>query len=101
MALHAGSVEPDADGDYRSPILNRLGRLLEAAHGGQVLLTAAIQGLVWEALPAGAGLRDLGETRLKDLEQPSRIYQLLGPALPESFPPLKSTGRRRTTSRRS
>jgi hypothetical protein len=30
MALHTGAVEPDPDGDYRSPVLNRLGRLLGA-----------------------------------------------------------------------
>ena len=26
MALHVGDVDPDPDGDYRSPVLNRVGR---------------------------------------------------------------------------
>jgi predicted ATPase/class 3 adenylate cyclase/DNA-binding CsgD family transcriptional regulator/Tfp pilus assembly protein PilF len=90
MALHAGAVDPDADGDYRSPVLNRLGRLLGAAHGGQVLLSAAARELIWETLPDGVGLRDLGEHRLKDLERPSSIFQVLHPDLPEAFPPLET-----------
>jgi predicted ATPase/class 3 adenylate cyclase len=87
MALHAGAVDPDAAGDYRTPVLNRLGRLLGAGHGGQVLLSQAVSELVREHLPAGAALRDLGEQRLKDLGRPERVWQLLHPALPADFPP--------------
>ena len=42
-----------------------------------------------DALPAGAGLRDLGEHRLKDLQRPERVFQLLHPDLPGDFPPLR------------
>ena len=94
MALHAGAVDPDAHGDYRSPVLNRLGRLLSAGHGGQVLLSLAAAELSRDALPAGASLRDLGERRLKDLYRTEQIYQLLHPALPEGFPPLVTLDRR-------
>src|ERR671912_1864697 len=45
MALHAGEVEPDARGDYLAAPLNRLARLLAAGHGGQILLTQAVQQL--------------------------------------------------------
>src|SRR5215218_2626939 len=38
MALHTCEVDPQPDGDYRTPGLNRVGRLLSAADGGQVLL---------------------------------------------------------------
>jgi predicted ATPase/DNA-binding CsgD family transcriptional regulator len=38
-------------------------------------------------LPAGTTLRDLGAVRLKDLERPERIRQLLHDELPSSFPP--------------
>ncbi|MDQ3250989.1 MAG: adenylate/guanylate cyclase domain-containing protein, partial [Actinomycetota bacterium] len=37
MALHTGSAE-ERDGDYFGPPLNRVARLLSAAHGGQTLL---------------------------------------------------------------
>ncbi|HZC84648.1 MAG TPA: adenylate/guanylate cyclase domain-containing protein, partial [Rubrobacter sp.] len=38
MALHIGAAE-ERDGDYLGPPLNRVARLLSAAHGGQVLLS--------------------------------------------------------------
>ena len=38
MALHTGAAE-ERDGDYFGPPLNRVARLLSAAHGGQVLLS--------------------------------------------------------------
>ena len=42
------------------------------------------------SLPEGASLRDLGAHRLKDLEHPSHLYQLVTPGLPADFPPLKT-----------
>jgi predicted ATPase/class 3 adenylate cyclase len=89
MALHTGAAE-QRDGDYFGPPLNRVARLLEAAHGGQVLVSLATEELVREALLPGASLRDLGLRRLKDLHQPERIFQLLYSDLPADFPPLKS-----------
>src|ERR1043166_8008525 len=41
-------------------------------------------------MPAGASLRDMGLHRLKDLQQPEQLFQLLHPALPADFPPLRS-----------
>ncbi|MDQ3656754.1 MAG: adenylate/guanylate cyclase domain-containing protein, partial [Chloroflexota bacterium] len=86
MALHTGAVDPDPDGDYRSPVLNRLGRLLMAGHGEQVLLSQATMELCRDQLPSGTDLRDLGEQRLKDLYRPERIYQLAGEGLLANFP---------------
>ena len=94
MALHAGDAEPDASGDYLSAPLNRLSRLLATGHGGQVLLTQAVQQLTRDTLPAGTELRDLGEYRLRDLLEPERVYQLLHPGLPAEFPPLTSLDNR-------
>jgi predicted ATPase/class 3 adenylate cyclase len=88
MALHTAAVEPDPAGDYRSPALNRLGRLLAAGHGGQVLISRATVELSRDYLPAHASLRDLGEHQLKDLLQPERIHQLSHPDLASDFPPL-------------
>jgi predicted ATPase len=89
MALHTGEAEL-RDGDYYGAAVNRCARLRAAAHGGQVLLSGATQELVQEALPAGAALRDLGLHRLRDLQRPERIFQLLHPELPADFPPLTS-----------
>jgi predicted ATPase/class 3 adenylate cyclase len=89
MALHSGAAE-ERDGDYFGPPVNRVARLLSAGHGGQVLLSHAAQELTRDDLPEGATLRDLGERRLKDLSRPERVFQLLSPELPTSFPPLKT-----------
>jgi class 3 adenylate cyclase/Tfp pilus assembly protein PilF len=90
MALHAGEAAPDARGDYLAAPLNRLAQLLEAGHGGQILLSHTVQQLTRGALPAGCALRDLGEHRLRDLLELERVYQLVHPDLPTEFPPLKS-----------
>ena len=89
MALHMGAAE-ERDGDYFGTPVNRVARLLSAAHGGQVLLSLPTQELVRDHLPAGTTLRDLGERRLKDLFRPERVFQLLAPGLPSEFPPLRT-----------
>ena len=89
MALHTGEAE-EREGDYFGPPLNRCSRLLNAGHGGQVLLSRTSAHIVREALPEGAGLRPLGEHRLRDLTQPEDIFQLAHPDLPAEFPPLRS-----------
>ena len=58
MALHTGAAE-ERDGDYFGPPVNRVARLLSAAHGGLVLLSLPAQELVRDQLPSGTSLRDL------------------------------------------
>ncbi len=87
--LHAGAADL-RDGDYFGPALNRAARLLAIAHGGQTLISQTVYDLVRDALPEGAALRDLGAHRLKDLQRPERVHQLLHPGLPDEFPPLRS-----------
>src|ERR687892_1383702 len=89
MALHTGSAD-ERGGDYFGPPVNRVARLLSAGHGGQVLLSSAPKELVRDALPEGVRLRDLGERRLKDLFRPERVFQLIAPELPTSYPPLNT-----------
>src|SRR5919107_398708 len=89
MALHTGAAA-ERDGDYFGPPVNRVARLLSAAHGGQVLLSLATQELVRDQLPEGTSLRDLGEYRLKDLFRPERVFQFSAPGLPAEFPPLRT-----------
>jgi class 3 adenylate cyclase len=89
MAVHTAAAEP-RDRDYLAPGLNRLARLVSAAHGGQVLLTLVTQNLARDALPPGASLRDLGEHPLRDLNRPEHVFQLLHPDLAPDFPPLRT-----------
>jgi AAA domain len=62
----------------------------EPATVKETALSEAVTVLVRDALPPGAALRDLGEQRLKDLLRSERLFQLLHPALPTAFPPLRS-----------
>lgn len=89
MALHTGAVEL-RDNDYYGQPLSRVARLLSAGHGMQILLTQAARDLVRETLPSEITLRDLGSHRLRDLQHPETVYQLLCLGLPSDFPPLKT-----------
>jgi predicted ATPase/class 3 adenylate cyclase/Tfp pilus assembly protein PilF len=89
MALHTGAAE-ERDGDYFGPPLNRVARLLSAAHGGQVLLSLSTQELVRDQLPPNVELWDLGEHRLKDLGRPEHVFQLATSGLTAHFLPLRT-----------
>lgn len=89
MAIHTGETEERGD-DYVGPLLNRVARLMAAAHGGQVLLTSTTSDLVQDNMPTGAWLIDLGIHRLKDLERPENIYQLASDGIQLEFPALNT-----------
>jgi YVTN family beta-propeller protein len=89
MGLHTG--EPTATAErYVGLGVHRAARISGAGHGGQVLLSNATRELVEDDLPADVRLRDLGVHRLKDLDRPERIYQLVAAGLPADFPALKT-----------
>ena len=93
IALHIGIGEV-RDDDYVGSPLNRIARVLSAGHGGQILATQPVYDLVFDTVPPGVSLRDLGEHRLKDLQRPERLYQVEAPDLPTNFPPLKTLDNR-------
>jgi class 3 adenylate cyclase len=80
MGLHTGTPLLTEE-IYIGTDVHRAARIGAAGHGGQVLVSVATV-----ALTGSYGLRDLGEHRLKDFEQPVPIYQLGD----ERFPPLKT-----------
>ena len=94
IGLHTGEAEQRGS-DYLGDDLHRAARLMDAGHGGQVLMSLVTSELVREALrrdPALAGveLRDLGVYGLRDLQRPERIFQLDAQGLDTSFPPLRA-----------
>ena len=91
MGLHSGEPAVQED-DYIGMDVHRAARIAAAAHGGQVVLSDATRHLVESRLAADVSLRDLGWHRLKDIEAPERIYQLVAAGLPDRFPSLKSLG---------
>ena len=89
MGLHTGTAEL-RNGDYFGGSLNRAARIMSAAHGGQVLLSAATAELARGQLPEGVTLREMGEHRLKGLLNPERLLQVVVTDLRADFPPLAS-----------
>src|SRR5207248_41915 len=89
MGLHTGEPHLASEG-YVGLDVHRAARIMSAGHGGQVLLSRTTCDLVEYALPKGVSLRDLGAHRLKDLEQPSQLFQLIIASLPTDFPSLKT-----------
>lgn len=87
--LHTG-IDERRDGDFYGRAVNRAARIMNAAHGGQMLLSKAVAEQVSSMLPDGVSLRDLGAVRLRDLSTPEHIYQLLHAQLRADFPALRS-----------
>jgi predicted ATPase len=90
MGVHAGEAAETTAAGLVGLDVHRAARIAAVAHGGQVLVSQAA--LADGALPPGAGLRDLGWHRLKDLGRPEQIFQLCAAGLPADFPPLRSLG---------
>ena len=89
MGLDTG--EPTVgQGRYVGLGVHRTARIMAAGHGGQVLLSRTTRDLVQDELPPGTSLRDLREQRLKDLDQPVRLFQVVAPDLPSKFPRLRT-----------
>ena len=92
MAIHAGETD-ERSGDYFGVPVNRTARLLSAAHGGQILISGFAADLALPKLPEGIALRHLGELPLKDVKDPERVYQPLGPELRTEFKALRALER--------
>ena len=89
MGIHSGEASRTAAG-LTGLEVHRAARIAAVARGGQVVVSAAAAGLLTGSLPAGAGLKDLGLHRLKDVGRAERIFQLQAEGLPPAFPPLRS-----------
>lgn len=89
MAIHTGEPSHVGEG-FVGLSVHRAARICSAGHGGQVLLSATTRDLIDDHLPSGVALLDLGEHRLKDLDRPEKITQLVIEGIPPVFTPLKT-----------
>jgi class 3 adenylate cyclase len=89
MGVHTGEAAISR-GDYVGLDVHRAARICSAGHGGQVLISSSTRELIAAELPPGVALRDLGEHRLKDLDRPEHLFQVVTGDLPADFPPLGS-----------
>ena len=73
------------DGDYFGTVLNRAARVMDAGHGGQILLAELTAGLL-----SGVELLSLGPRRLRDVPDPITLFQAYVPGLRAEFPALRT-----------
>ena len=89
IGIHTGFPTPMGT-DFVGLDVHAAARICAAAHGGQVLLSEAVVARCGRQIR----VRDLGDHRLKDFDVPVHLFQLLGPGLGSSFPPVRSIGGR-------
>lgn len=91
IALNAGDAEERGD-DFFGSVVNRTARLLNAAWGGQILLSEQVVRSF--PLPPDGTLRDYGVHMLKDLGHPQQIFGLALVGAGREFPRLRSLSSR-------
>jgi len=86
MGLHTGEPAVGEEG-YHGLDVVRAARLCSAAAGGSVLLSETTRALVGSAVPDGVAVHPVGERRLKDLDEPERVFELEIEGVETSEPP--------------
>lgn len=88
MGIHTGEARRMGD-RYVGIDVHRAARIAGAAHGRQVLVSRLTAEHVRSSssVEPGIRLKDLGPSRLKDLEQPEHLFQLSAEGLLDDFPP--------------
>ena len=87
IGIHLGEVL-HRDDDYFGSSVNRAARVCDAGHGGQVVVTDEIVSLC-----PTQSFRPLGTHRLKGVEDPIALHQLLGEGLRSDFAPIRANTR--------
>jgi len=87
MGVHTGLAAPTGS-DYRALAVHQAARVMSSAHGGQVLLSAATVDRLGAI--GGATLVPLGRFRVRDFDEPIRLFQLAGDGLPSDLPAVRA-----------
>ena len=90
MGVHVGTAQ-ERDENYFGTAVNRAARLMSAAHGGQLVVSLAVQELVRDRLAPDLVLVDLGEHSLRGLERADQVLQVSIGGLVSEFPPLRTS----------
>ncbi|MBX7042077.1 MAG: tetratricopeptide repeat protein [Ignavibacteria bacterium] len=90
MGIHCGEAAWNGS-DYTGYVtLARTQRIMSSASGEQIVTSGIVYSEAADLLPSSVSFRELGERRLKDLNQPVRLYQVCAEGLKEEFPPLNT-----------
>jgi class 3 adenylate cyclase len=87
IGLHRGRPTLTETG-YVGVAVHAAARIGFAAHGEQIVLSAAVRSAV-DALPDGVGFIELGAWRFRGLPDPIELFQVRVPDLLAEFPPLR------------
>jgi class 3 adenylate cyclase len=87
--LHRGRPALTESG-YVGLSIHAAARICFAAHGGQIIMSAAVHAELGDALPDGVRLSSLGAWRFRGLPEPLVIFQADAPDAATDFPPLRS-----------
>jgi len=95
MGLHTGVAETvDEAGDgYTSLAVHQAARICAAAHGGQVLASAATIDAAGDLVPGDLTIHDLGHYHLRDFDQPVRLFTVTARGSAPEFPAVRAVPR--------
>jgi class 3 adenylate cyclase len=92
LGLHTGEPAIGDEG-YTGLDVVRAARIAAVGTGGQVLLSDTTRAIVTGGLPQGVALRSLGEQRLKDIDRPEPLHELVIDDVPtRTSPPAPRSG---------
>jgi class 3 adenylate cyclase len=89
IGLHHGRPALTPTG-YVGLSVHAAARICFAAHGDQIVLSAAVARAVRDALPEGVALSALGAWRFRGLPEPIVMFEAQAADLPTNFPALRS-----------
>jgi class 3 adenylate cyclase len=89
IGIHSGRPTL-TDTGYVGLAVHAVARICSAAHGGQILLSAAARDAMGRTRPAGTRFRSLGSHRLRGLREPQTLFQVEAADLPSRFPALRT-----------
>jgi class 3 adenylate cyclase len=92
IGIHSGRPTLTETG-YIGLAVHTTARLCSAAHGGQIVTSAATRAAIGDLAPTGVRFRSLGRHRLPGLPDPELLFQVQADGLRASFPRPR-TGRR-------
>jgi class 3 adenylate cyclase len=98
LGIHSGQPTL-TDVGYIGLAVHTAARVCAAAHGGQIVVSAATRAAIGTAPPAGVRFRNLGRHRLQGLADPEALFQVQARGLRVAFPPPRV--QRRPRARRS
>jgi class 3 adenylate cyclase len=98
VGIHSGRPTL-TDAGYIGLAVHTTARVCAAAHGGQIIASAATRAAIGTSAPSGIRFRSLGRHRLPSLAEAEMLFQVQAPGLRASFPrPRRQASARRPSA---